>query len=329
MSRLLSLSRSSGSGDLLADRRYAYAQACLAEGETQAAVEMAEQALEIAPRYAPAWFLLGQAREARHRAGGDPADHHGALRAYAAALDLDPDDAQGARMALARNGAGEVPGAISPTYIRALFDAYAPRFERHLVDDLGYRAPEQIVAALDALPEGSGAYDHVLDLGCGTGLVAAALGPRARRLTGIDLSPLMLAEAAKGNRYARLVEGDLVARLADEPAASADLVTAADVMIYVGALTGVVDGAARVLRPGGHLAFSVQSHTGDGLILGTDARYAHGDALVRDAVARAGLTLLCLESATLRHEAGRAVPGRIVVARKPLSKPCPDFIPAD
>lgn len=323
------MSRPSGSGDLLADRRYAYAQACLAEGEPQAAIEMAEQTLEIAPRYAPAWFLLGQAREARHRVRGDPADHHGALRAYATALDLDPDDAQGARMALARNGAGAVPGAISPAYIRALFDAYAPRFERHLVDDLGYRAPEQIVAALDALADAPATYEHVLDLGCGTGLVAAALGARARCLTGIDLSPLMLAQAAKGERYARLVEGDLVAGLGHEPAASADLVTAADVMIYVGALTDLLAGAARVLRPGGHLAFSVQSHGGDGLVLGADARYAHGDALVREDLARAGLALLRLDSVTLRHEAGRPVPGRIVVARRPLAKPCPEFIPGD
>jgi predicted TPR repeat methyltransferase len=321
------MSRPSGSGDYLADRRYAYAEACLAEGDAGAAAEMAEQALEIAPRYAPAWFLLGRAREARHRAGGDLGDHHAALRAYAAALDLDPDDAQGARMALVRMGEGSPVGAISPAYIRALFDAYAPRFERHLVDDLGYRAHALIVAALDALPDAPVVHGDVLDLGCGTGLVGAALGARARRLTGIDLSPLMLAQAARGKRYARLVEGDLVTGLGAEPAASIDLVTAADVMIYVGALTDVLAGAARVLRPGGHLAFSVQSHAGDGLVLGADARYAHGDALVRDAVARAGLTLLALEPATLRHERGVAVPGRIVVARRPLSKPCPEIIP--
>jgi predicted TPR repeat methyltransferase len=319
----------SGSGDLLADRRYAYAEACLAEGDAQAAIEMAEQTLEIAPRYAPAWFLLGRAREVRHRAGGDPADHHAALRAYAAALDLDPDDTQGARMALAQIGEGSLLGAISPAYIRALFDAYAPRFERHLVDDLGYRAHELIVAALDALPEAPAGYDDGLDLGCGTGLVGAALGDRARRLTGFDLSPLMLAQAARGKRYTRLVEGDCIAGLAAEPAASTDLVTAADVMIYVGALTGLVEGAARVLRPGGLLAFSVQSHAGGGLVLGADARYAHGDALVRDDVARAGLTLLCLEPATLRRERGLAVPGRIVVARRPPSKPCPEIIPPD
>ncbi len=311
------MSRPSGSGDLLADRRYAYAEGCLAEGDALAAAEMAEQALAIAPRYAPAWFLLGRAREARYAAGGDPGDHHAALRAYAAALDLDPDDSQGARLALAQIGGSDVLGAISPAYVRALFDAYAARFERHLVDDLAYRAPELVVAALDRLPDAPATYAVVLDLGCGTGLVGAALGARARHLTGIDLSPLMLAEAARGKRYHRLVEADLVAGLAAEPEAGADLVTAADVMIYVGGLEGLLDGAARVLRPGGRVAFSVQSHAGDGLVLGADARYAHGDALVRGAVARAGLILAHLEPATLRRERGLPVPGRIVVATRP------------
>ena len=46
------------SGDLLADRRYRYAESCLAEGDHAGAADLAEQVLEIAPRYAPAWLLL-------------------------------------------------------------------------------------------------------------------------------------------------------------------------------------------------------------------------------------------------------------------------------
>ncbi|MFD0934444.1 tetratricopeptide repeat protein, partial [Methylobacterium trifolii] len=71
-----------GSGDLLADRRYRYAEACLTEGDAQAAVEMAEQALERSPRYAAAWILLGRAREYLHVQSGDRGQFHGALRAY-------------------------------------------------------------------------------------------------------------------------------------------------------------------------------------------------------------------------------------------------------
>ena len=51
------------SGDLIADRRYAYAADALAEGDFVAAADLFAQAAEVAPRWAAAWFGLGQARE--------------------------------------------------------------------------------------------------------------------------------------------------------------------------------------------------------------------------------------------------------------------------
>jgi predicted TPR repeat methyltransferase len=157
----------------------------------------------------------------------------------------------------------------------------------------------------------------VIDLGCGTGLVGAALAGRPEHLTGIDLSPGMLAEAGRRGLYHRLVEGELIAALAAEDPDSADCVTAADVMIYVGDVSGMVSGSARVLRAGGRFAFTVQSHSGDGLILGPDARYAHGDALVRETLAAAGLDLERFAPAVARRENGVDVPGRVIVARRP------------
>src|SRR5689334_16425429 len=95
------------SGDLLADRRYVWAEAALAEGDAAAAADLAEQVLERVPDYVPAWLLLGQAREAL--AGEDPAARERARHAFATALDLDPDDALGARLRLAQ--LGEAAGA--------------------------------------------------------------------------------------------------------------------------------------------------------------------------------------------------------------------------
>ncbi|KQT09148.1 methyltransferase type 12 [Methylobacterium sp. Leaf399] len=305
------------SGDLLADRRYGYGAACLAEGDVAAAAEMAEQTLGRAPRFAPAWFLLGRAREAQHRAGGDEGAFHAALRAYANALDLDPEDGQGARLHLARMGEGAAMEAITPAYVRALFDGYAPRFERHLVDDLHYRGPSMLVAALDRAAGAAAPFAVALDLGCGTGLVGEALGGRVAHLTGVDLSPGMLAHAERAGRYRRLVAGDLRSFLATEPAGAFDLVVSADVFIYVGDLAAVLCAIARVLRVGGYAAFTVQSPPGPGVELGQDGRYAHGEGALSQAIAAAGLDLRLAEEAAIRRESDADVPGRVVVLRRP------------
>jgi predicted TPR repeat methyltransferase len=77
------------SGDLIAELRFAYAKASAAEGDWSAAAEVFEQALERAPRWAAAWFALGEARE---KLG----DLDAAAQAFRMSLVADPDDAQGA-----------------------------------------------------------------------------------------------------------------------------------------------------------------------------------------------------------------------------------------
>lgn len=306
------------SGDLLADRRYRYAEACLADGDHAAAADLAEQVLERAPRYAPAWLLLGRARAGLAAAGPDPALRDAAAQAYARALAIDPEDRLGVRTHLARLGGGDTLPVLSPAYVRALFDGYAPRFERHLVDGLGYVGPQLVRDALPCVPE---RFAVGLDLGCGTGLMGEVVRDRVDHLTGIDLSPGMLAVAraktARGRPlYERLVEGDLGAALADLPEASADLCLAADVLIYVADLATFLARVGRVLRPGGLGAVTVQSHDGPGSVLGEDGRYAHAEAHIAATAAASGLELLTTRPAEVRREGGRPVPGRVVVLRR-------------
>jgi predicted TPR repeat methyltransferase len=302
------------SGDILADRRYRYAEACLADGDFFGCADLAEQALELAPGYAPAWLLLGRAREGLFRQTGEAAHREAALGALGRAHAIDPDDALGVRAHLARlGGAADLP-ALSPAYLRALFDGYAPRFERHLVEGLGYDGPALL---REALPAGL-RFAHALDLGCGTGLMGEAVRDRAAHLTGVDLSPAMLALARAKGCYDRLVVADLGPFLAGEPPGSADLCLAADVFIYVADLAPVLAGIARVLRPGGLAAFTVQSPepAAAGVALGADGRYAHPDAHVASAADGAGLDTLILRPAAVRRERGRPVPGRVVVLRR-------------
>ena len=126
----------------------------------------------------------------------------------------------------------------------------------------------------------------------------------------------MIEKARASGLYAELEVADMVAGLAGKPDASADLVLAADAMVYVADIAPVLRQAHRVLAPGGLIAFTTETHKGEGVILGDGLRYAHAAAHVRAAVAAAGLTLAHLEEASPRDEGNVPVPGLVVVATK-------------
>jgi len=297
------------SGDPNADRRFAYAQGAVDDGDHEAAADLAEQTLEIAPGFAPAHALLGRARVSLGQ-------RDAAVRALQAALALDPADPLGVRLDLARLGALPPGEALGAGYIRALFDQYAPRFDAHLVGALGYRGPSVIMEALDAVAPGR-LFARALDLGCGTGLMGEALRPRAGHLAGCDLSPAMVEAARAKAVYDRLVTAELVAFLEEEPRAEADLVVAADVLVYVGDLAPVLAAAAGALAPGGLVAFTVQDLDGAGYALGEDARFAHGALHVAEAAREAGLDVFVSHGASTRQDRGNDVPGRVFVLARP------------
>jgi predicted TPR repeat methyltransferase len=300
------------SGDLLADRRYTYGRDSFEEGDFLAAADLAMQALELAPDFAAAHALLG-------RALVQLKDTEGAVSALKAALAADPEDALGVRIDLARLGALPPDEAIGEGYVRALFDDYAPQFERHLVKNLYYRGPELLAEALRwgaAKRKRSFRYDLALDLGCGTGLMARALGRDFGTIEGVDLSSRMLAAARKTKLYAALHEAELVAFLKGRRDGEADLIVAADVFVYMASLAEVFGEARRVLRPRGFFAFTVQAHEGGGYVLGDDARYAHGEPYLRDLAETAGFETVTLERVSTRQDRGEDVPGYLVILER-------------
>ena len=308
------------SGDLLADRRYGYADAALTERDFAAAADLALQVLELAPDYAPAHAVLGRARAAL-------GERDGAVEALTRALALDPEDGLGVGLDLARLGALPPESAITSGYVRALFDDYAPRFDRHLVRSLDYRGPELIHAAVRRAATDlvrPPRFSRMLDLGCGTGLIGRVFAADADTIEGVDLSPGMLAQAKKTRAYAALHEGELTATLHGFEAEAFDLVTAADVLVYVAALEPVFAEARRVLAPRGLFAFTVEACAGADVLLGDGGRYAHSEAYLRRLAAEAGFEVARLDEVSTREDRGEAVPGLLAVLGAPRRRGAPD-----
>lgn len=211
---------------------------------------------------------------------------------------------------------GEAAAAQAPTpYVRALFDGYAEGFDQHLVDGLGYDVPQALVALL---PSGRH-FASALDLGCGTGLCAPPLRGRVARLTGVDLSPRMLALARARGGYDDLHEADLLPWLQQAPAGF-DLVLAADVFIYIGDLAPVFTEVRRVLLPGSLFAFSVEAAADDepSAALGPQLRYRHGQEALTALAGSSGFDVAHVQRRTLRHEQQQAIEGLLwVLVRQP------------
>ena len=299
------------SGDLVADRRFEFARDLQLKGDLVAAADLLQQATELAPGFASAWFTLGEIRE---RLG----ERDAAIAAFRTAREADPEDRHGASLRLMLLGAEQL-SAMPPAYVRALFDQYAPKFEAALVDDLGYRGPallfKAVLAARHAVRKPA-FFRRAIDLGCGTGLAATAFAKEVDHFTGIDLSPRMIEKARSSGLYAELEVADMLEGLRGKYDSSAELILAADAMVYVADLAPVLKEAKRVLVPGGLLAFTVETHDGDGVMIGEGLRYAHGALYVRASLEAAGLALSQLEVLSARNEDNAPVPGLVIVATK-------------
>jgi predicted TPR repeat methyltransferase len=299
------------SGDLIADRRFDFARDLQLKGDLVAAADLLLQATELAPGFASAWFTLGGIRE-------QLGERDLAIAAFRQALITDPDDRHGASLRLMLLGADRL-SAMPPAYVRALFDQYAPRFEAALVDDLDYRGPALLFKAVlstRASVRKPAFFKRAIDLGCGTGLAATAFAKEVDEFIGFDLSPRMIELARATGLYAELEVVDMVQGLSSRPDAGADLILAADAMVYLSDVAPLLGEVKRVLVPGGLLAFTVETHGGDGIIIGEGLRYAHGAAYVRGRIAEAGLALLKLDELSTRNEDNTPVPGLVVVAGK-------------
>ncbi|MFZ2099189.1 MAG: methyltransferase domain-containing protein [Oricola sp.] len=303
------------SGDLTADRRAGYARQYAEAGEHEAAADLIAQALELVPDHLPFLSLQGEWLEKAGRAA-EAAD------IWRKMLRLDSEDRFGAQLKLANLGITETPDAPPAAYVESLFDDFAPRFEKSLVERLDYQAPQELATAIFAALGDDKAIRHAVDLGCGTGLMGEHLRKAASYLEGIDLSAGMLKIAAAKRIYDRLEKGDIAAIFPDSEASRADLAVAADVYAYLGDLGSAFALAARLLEPAGLFAFTVEAHDGaEDYAIQPSLRYAHSEGYLRRALAEAGFEIARLDRVFLRMDGATRIEGYLVIARKAGAMP--------
>ncbi|QWW68291.1 class I SAM-dependent methyltransferase [Rhizobium sp. WYJ-E13] len=301
------------SGDVIADRRADYARMLDEGGEPEAAAELMEQALELTPAWAAGWYRLATYREKAGKADA-------AVEAYRRTLELDSEDIFGAGLKLALLGDTETPAQPSSRYVERLFDDYADRFETSLVEKLDYSVPQKLAALVASTGR---QYQYAVDLGCGTGLLGPEIRTRVAQLEGFDLSQNMLVKAAEKHVYDHLAQADLSLSpeasglFADGARHRADLVTAADVLMYLGNLENVFAILDELLAPCADFAFSVEDGgEGNGFHLAPSLRYAHSETYVEGLAVAHRLQILKTVKTTIRKDGGKPVLGILFLTRK-------------
>ena len=185
--------------------------------------------------------------------------------------------------------------------------------------ELGYQGPQLLESAITQAFSPEEKSLDVLDAGCGTGLCGPLLRRYARKLVGVDLSPVMLDRARRLNVYDALVTAELTTYL-NEAGETFDLIACVDTMNYFGVLTPVLTAVARALRNNGAAVFTCEeaesAHSEPGYRLGHHGRYCHTTGYLKKCLAGAGLTTHTITSAVLRKEANQPVVIKVVHARK-------------
>ena len=141
--------------------------------------------------------------------------------------------------------------------MRTLFDTKAAGWPAKYA--AGGRLTGRLAQLADAVRDLTDAGGEVLDLGCGSGELARRLAAGGYVVTGCDIAPAMVRQAAEAD------PGHTVRWISLEPhwealplaAGSLDAVVAASVLEYVPAPALVLAECARVLRPGGVLLCTV------------------------------------------------------------------------
>jgi len=236
-----------------------------------------------------------------------------ACTCYCRLLELDPDHWTARHMVAALRG--ERLGTAADEYVRTVFNGYADGFEDSLVQGLGYRVPEGLRRGVGLLTGVGRRFAHLLDLGCGTGLVGAAFADICVSLTGVDLAGEMIARARSKQLYQHLVIDGIIPFLATTDDRY-DLVTLADVLIYLGDPEPLLAAVHHKTTDDALLCFSIETAETPTFCLQSTGRFAHRPDFIGRVAARTGWSVRHDETIRLRREGDGWIGGMLFFLAK-------------
>lgn len=150
----------------------------------------------------------------------------------------------------------KILNADSTDALMRVYDDWADRYEHELLDEWGYSSPQMAVTLLKRYITLEGA--HVMDAGCGTGLVGVLLSEAGvGHLSGVDYSKGMLEQAAAKNVYRSLSQMDLN-KTVPLDSGSVDAVTCIGTFTSTHVVPEALGELVRLTRSGGVVVFTVR-----------------------------------------------------------------------
>ncbi|MGB5232635.1 MAG: tetratricopeptide repeat protein [Desulfoprunum sp.] len=222
-----------------------------------------------------------------------------ACACYLRLLELHPGHQTARHMVAALRG--ERLGTAADEYVRTVFNGYADGFDDSLVQGLGYRVPEGLRRGVGLLAGADRTFAHLLDLGCGTGLVGAAFADICRCLTGVDLAEAMIIRTRSKQLYQHLLVDGIIPFLGATDGRY-DLVTLADVLIYLGDPEPMLAAVHRKTTDDALLCFSIETAETPTYRLQSTGRFAHCPDFIGRLAAGTGWTVRHREVVQLRRE---------------------------